>query len=149
MSDPFNVARERLCQLVGNRLAEKLIEDNKKAAAVYAKNISDVTVKAFQDRYSLTADELTEPRFNLVRDEAVELLKSCISVFISCEVLNLSCVLHNALEVSMAAFVSHAVGHYEVEQKKRRIESIVEALIDNEPDENDIHHAAKAHSSGN
>ena len=152
MSDDFNPARDRLRQILGNRMADKLVEESKSAAATYAKNLSDLTTKTLKDRMSLTDDELVEPRFDLVREEAAEILKSLMGVFISCQVVNLSCVLHNALETSMTSYVTHVVGHYEAEQKKRKLEkvvSLVEALRDNEPDDNDIHHAAKAHSSGN
>lgn len=153
MRNSYDLAKERLRQILGSRLADKLVEETKRASTEYAKLVSGITAKALEDRMALTNDELAEARFNLVREEAAEILKTCMAVFVACEVVRLSCVLHSAQNISMTEYVTHVVGHYEDEQKKRRdekIANIVEAITAYASvDEEDIHHAAKSHSSGN
>lgn len=154
MSNDDHTSRARLTQLLGDRLADKLIEESKKASAEYSKLLLDITVKALKDRMTLTDDELAESRFNLVREEATALLQICMSSLIACEVVNLSCALHGEQDTSMTAYVIHVVSHYESEQKKRKAKyaaDVVDALLTKveEAHEDQLHHIAKTHSSGN
>lgn len=147
-------AEEELKKLLGERMATKLLSDCEKSAEEFSKALADLTHRTLQQRLDLCKDDLTEPRYLPLKEEAEKLLAHIMTNALSCRVLGTSCVLHAAMERRMSEFVSHAAGHYEIElesRKAQRVGDILSALLNrrDEADEEVIHTAARAHSSSN
>lgn len=147
-------AEEELTKLLGARMAAKLLSDCEKSADEFSKALAELTQRTLQQRLDLCKDDLNEPRYLPLRDEAVKLLAHIMTSSLSCRGLGASCVLHAALDVRMAEFIAHAAGHYETEleaHKARRLNDIFNSILGHNADADDdyIHAAARTHSSSN
>lgn len=145
---------DRLRALLGDRLADKLLNDNTRAVCSYTKAIYELTFKTVNDRTDLINDELSQPGFNKCREEVLACLAQDITSKMACEVTTMSCVVHIGMHQSMADYISHAAIHFEIEMAREKTETVTKLVdslkaIGSLKKDEVLAQAAKAHSSNN
>lgn len=148
--------KDRLARLVGTRLANKLIIELLQSNSDLQRTLMRETPKAINSRMDLVRDELSEKRFEGVRDEALDCVKSLMASSAICSAINVSCVIAHSQSQPLSVFVAHVASHYEEELTTQRGAPADINVVLHEHgerispiEEKDLEHAAKAHSSNN
>lgn len=146
-------SKERLTNLLGSRLANKLLSELLKANADLQKILLNEVLKAVNSRLKLVGDDLNEKRFEHTREDALDCIRHLMASAALCSTINISCIIAHGQGQSMSAFIAHASEHYEDElatprEDKEDVVTSLREQIEHVEDE-DLEHMAKAHSSGN